>query len=57
MTGRNDPNKQALLKNRPNIVKNLANPDDVAAHLFANGLFTDEMRDEVLVSILNMFFF
>lgn len=48
MTGRNDPNKQALLKNRPNIVKNLANPDDVAAHLFANGLFTDEMRDEVL---------
>ena len=57
MAGRNDPNKQALLKNRPNIVQNLANPDDVADHLYTKGLFTDEMRDAVLVSILNMFFF
>lgn len=57
MAERNDPNKQALLKSRPKIVQNLENPDDVADHLYANGLFTEEMRDAVLVSILSMFFF
>ena len=57
MAGRNDPNRQALLKNRPGIVRNLANPDEVTDYLHAKGLFTDEMRDTVLVSILNMFFF
>ena len=57
MAGRNDPYRQALLKNRPGIVQNLANPDDVADHLYAKDLFTEEMRDAVLVSILNMFFF
>ena len=48
MAGRNDPNRQALLKNRPDIVKNLENPDDVAGYLYAKGLFTEEMRDTVL---------
>ena len=55
MAGRNDPNKQALLKNRPNIVKNLENPDDVTDYLFSHGLFTDEMKAAVLVS--NIIFF
>ena len=57
MAGRNDPNKQALLKSRPQIVQNLANPDDVVDHLYTQGLFTDEMKAAVVVSILNMFFF
>ena len=57
MAERNDLNRQALLKSRPQIVQNLVNPDDVTDHLHAKGLFTDEMRDTVLVSILNMFFF
>jgi len=57
MAGRNDPNKQALLKNRPKIVQNLENPDDVAVCLFSYKLFTDEMKAAVLVSIMNMFYF
>ena len=57
MAGRNDPNKQALLKNRPNIVQNLENPDDVAAYLYAIGLFTEEMQAAVVVSIMNLFYF
>ena len=34
----------------------LANPDKVAVYLFSIYLFDDEMKDEVLVSILKMFF-
>ena len=44
----NDPNKQALKKNRMAIVADLHNPDMVACQLFSIGLFNDEMRDEVL---------
>jgi hypothetical protein len=57
MAERNNPNRQALLKSRPYIVQNLANPDEVVEQLYAQGLFTDEMTAAVLVSILNMFFF
>ena len=44
----NDPNKQALKKNRLAIVADLQNPDMVADQLFSIGLFNDDMRDEVL---------
>jgi hypothetical protein len=57
MAERNNPNRQALLKSRPQIVRNLENPDEVVDQLYAQGLFTDEMKAAVLVSILNMFFF
>ena len=52
----NDPNKQALKKNRLAIVADLQNPDMVADQLFSIGLFNDDMRDEVLVSIMKMLF-
>jgi hypothetical protein len=51
-----DPNKQALIKNRTAIVAGLENPDMVAVHLFSIYLFNDDMRDEVLVSIMKMLF-
>lgn len=56
MTTKKNQNEQALTKNRPDIVKMLANPDKVAVYLFSIYLFDDEMKDEVLVSILKMFF-
>jgi hypothetical protein len=52
----NDPNKQALKKNRTAIVADLANPDMVASYLFSIDLFNEELRDEVLVSIMKMLF-
>lgn len=45
-----DP-KKALIKNRVAIVRDLDNGDDVADYLYANKLFTEDMRDSVLVSI------
>lgn len=43
--------KKAFRANRVIIVKNLANPDDVAGYLFSDGIFTEEMRDMVQVSL------
>ena len=48
MTTKDYLNGQALKKERPNIVKKLANPDKVAVYLFSIHLFDDEMKDEVL---------
>jgi hypothetical protein len=56
MTTKDYLNGQALKKERPNIVKKLANPDKVAVYLFSIHLFDEEMKDEVLVSILKIFF-
>ncbi|XP_076094739.1 caspase-3-like [Mytilus galloprovincialis] len=42
-----DP-KKALIKNRVAIVRDLDNGDDVADYLYANKLFTEDMRDSVL---------
>ncbi|VDI06563.1 caspase 2 [Mytilus galloprovincialis] len=39
--------KKAFAKNRVQIVKNLANPNNVADSLFSDRVFTEEMRDEV----------
>ncbi|XP_052073551.1 caspase-3-like isoform X2 [Mytilus californianus] len=39
--------KKAFRANRTQIVKNLANPDDVAGYLFSDSIFTEEMRDAV----------
>ncbi|OPL33543.1 caspase-2, partial [Mytilus galloprovincialis] len=39
--------KKAFAKNRVQIVKNLANPNNVADSLFSDKVFTEEMRDEV----------
>ncbi|XP_052073553.1 caspase-3-like isoform X2 [Mytilus californianus] len=39
--------KKAFAKNRVEIVRNLANPNDVAGCLFSDRVFTEEMRDGV----------
>lgn len=49
--------KKAFFKNRVQIVKNLANPNDVADCLFSDRLFTEEMRDEVQVRFFVLFVF
>ena len=57
MATKNDLNKDALTKNRVEIIKKLANPDQVADYLFSKKVFDSEMRDIVLVSIMKMFYF
>ena len=49
MAMKNNPNKDALTKNRVNIIKLLENPDKVAEYLFSKKDFDSEMRDNVLV--------
>lgn len=39
--------KKAFRSNRVAILKNLANPNDVADYLFSDGIFTKEMHDQV----------
>lgn len=41
--------KKAFTKNRVQITKNLANPNNVADSLFSDRVFTEEMRDAVQV--------
>ena len=56
MATKNVLNKTALTKNRVEIIKKLANPDQVADYLFSKEVLNSEMRDKVLVSIMKMFF-
>jgi hypothetical protein len=56
MATKNVLNKTALTKNRVEIIKELANPDQVADYLFSKEVLNSEMRDKVLVSIMKMFF-
>lgn len=46
-----DADRRVLQVNRTFLVKNIANPDDVANELFSNEIFTDGMKDEVEVCI------
>jgi hypothetical protein len=57
MATKNDLNKDVLRKNRVEIKKKLAIPDEVADYLFSEKVFDSEMRDIVLVSIMKMFYF
>jgi hypothetical protein len=57
MATKNDLNKDVLRKNRVEIIKKLAIPDEVADYLFSEKVFDSEMRDIVLVSIMKMFYF
>lgn len=46
-----DADRRVLQVNRTFLVKNIANPDDVANELFSNEIFTEGMKDEVEVWI------
>lgn len=46
-----DADRRALQLNRTFLVKNIANPDDVADGLFTFEIFTEGMKDEVEVQI------
>ena len=41
--------RKALIKNRLAILRDLANPDDVADHLFIENHLTEEMKEMVHV--------
>lgn len=43
-----DPSK-ALTKNRVDIIKNVANPNEVADYLYSYGIFTEDMKASVEV--------
>lgn len=47
-----DADRRVLQVNRTFLVKNIANPDDVANELFSNEIFTEGMKDEVEVEKL-----
>ncbi|XP_062607321.1 caspase-6-like [Saccostrea cucullata] len=47
-----DTDRRTLQVNRTYLVKNIANPDDIAEELFSNEIFTEGMKDEVEVEKL-----
>ncbi|XP_061163366.1 caspase-6-like [Saccostrea echinata] len=47
-----DKDRRTLQVNRTYLVKNIANPDDIAEELFSNEIFTEGMKDEIEVEKL-----